>query len=115
MENSRWRKFRTLIYLPLLVIACSSTVKQTDTGSVGSGKCTIRLAWDANQEPDLANYSVHVGTTSMVYDTVVGPTTATDFDVTGAECGTTYFIAVTASDTSGNVSEFSDEVSGDAS
>ena len=47
-----------------LLGGCTSAVRQPDQGSIGSGKCSVRLAWDANSEPDLADYAVHVGTAS---------------------------------------------------
>jgi fibronectin type 3 domain-containing protein len=71
----------------------------------------VRLAWDANTEPDLAGYTVYAGTASGTYDLTANETEHTQFTATNADCGTTYFFVVTASDTSGNESGYSDEVS----
>ena len=70
----------------------------------------VVVEWHANPEPNVAGYRVYVGTESRIYTQV--------FDVTTTNCfiansnlvlGTNYF-AVTAYDTDGLESEFSEEV-----
>jgi len=71
----------------------------------------LTLSWNLNTERDLAGYQVYYGTASReyVYSIDVGDITAYRLDdLLDSE---TYFIAVTAYDTSGNESDFSDEVS----
>ncbi|MFQ5598858.1 MAG: fibronectin type III domain-containing protein, partial [Nitrospiria bacterium] len=68
------------------------------------------LSWNANTEPDLAGYKVYVGKSAGTYDTSMNVGNTTSHTVTGLADGT-YFFAVTASDTSGNESGFSNEVS----
>lgn len=72
---------------------------------------TIRVIWDANQEPDLAGYKIYYGQQSRNYTTTVNPGNATEVDISNLDRGTTYFFAVTAYDQSGNESDFSQEVS----
>ena len=76
----------------------------------------IRLAWDANTEPDLAGYKVYYGTASRVYGTPVSVGNVTTYTVTGLTLGQTYYMAVTAFDnaTPANESSYSTEVSGTA-
>ncbi len=70
----------------------------------------IPLAWDANTEADLAGYKVYYGTTSGAYGTPIVIGKQTTYTITGLSAGT-YYIAVTAFNTSGLESGFSNEVS----
>ena len=55
---------------------------------------------------DLAGFKIYYGTAAGVYGTPkdVPGATATTYDLTGLTRGTTYYIAATAYDTSGNES-----------
>ncbi|MHB8894000.1 MAG: choice-of-anchor D domain-containing protein [Candidatus Geothermincolia bacterium] len=73
----------------------------------------VTLAWDKNTEPDVSGYKLYYGTSSGVYGTpiaVPGVNTTTRM-VDGLEDGRGYFFAVTAYDTYGNESGYSNEVS----
>lgn len=70
----------------------------------------VTLSWDPNTEPDLAGYKVYYGTSSHNYTETIDVGNTTTYQITGLSEGTYYF-AVTAYDTSGNESDFSDEVS----
>ena len=72
----------------------------------------LNLAWDANTESDLAGYKIYYGTSSGQYGTPKDAGNVTTYALTGLTAGTTYFIAATAYDTSGNESTKSNEVSG---
>ena len=94
----------------------------------GGGTGTIGLAWDqvttnADSTPctDLAGYRIYYGTASGQYGTPVAVAlaslkdpTAPTYDLTGLTAGTTYYIAATAFDSSGNESAKSNEVPGTA-
>lgn len=68
----------------------------------------VTLAWDANSEPDIAGYNLYYARTSGAYVgfVTVGGTTA----VIGIKGTRTVYFAVTAYNTNGDESEFSDEV-----
>jgi len=75
---------------------------------VGSA-AEITLAWDSNAESDVAGYKVYYGTASGKYthSVNVGNVTQTTVNVSKKK----YYIALTAYDTYGNESDFSNEVS----
>ncbi len=72
------------------------------------GHCVV-VEWDANPEPSVAGYRVYWGTQSRVYDSVVDVGNATLAQLATPALKT--FYAVTAYDTNGMESDFSDEVS----
>ncbi|OQX87002.1 hypothetical protein B6D60_04935, partial [candidate division KSB1 bacterium 4484_87] len=71
----------------------------------------LTVSWNANTENDLAGYKVYFGTNSRNYDHTVDVGTDTIYTVTDLTPGFEYFFAVTAYDTAGNESSFSEEVS----
>lgn len=77
---------------------------------------TITVGWGANGEPDLAGYKVYYGTTTGVYVQAKGSGLnaglVTEYAISGLKAGTTYFVAVTSYDRSGNESNYSAQVSG---
>lgn len=77
---------------------------------------TVTIGWTANTEPDLAGYKVYYGTTTGVYVQAKGSGVnagmVTEYAIGGLKAGTTYFVAVTSYDKSGNESGYSAQVSG---
>ena len=73
---------------------------------------TVQVTWNPNTEPDLAGYKIYYGTASGVYgDPIdVGNVTGHVMEIT-PQHGATYYFALTAYDTSGNESGYSDEAS----
>lgn len=73
---------------------------------------TVQVTWNANTEPDLAGYRLYVGEVSWQYGEPVdvGNVTGHVMEIT-PEYGATYYFALTAYDTSGNESGYSDEAS----
>jgi hypothetical protein len=80
-------------FLPACVLAGSAT-----------------LNWQPNGESDLAGYQVYYGTESRIYGPPLNVNTATDYSLNDLAEGMTYYFAVTALDTSGNESGYSNEV-----
>ena len=89
-----------LCMLALTIISCSTRVLAAD----------VTLSWSSNTEPDLGGYKVYYGAASHTYGNPVVIGLQTSYTVTGLSNGTYYF-SVTAYDTSGNESGFSNEVS----
>jgi len=70
----------------------------------------VTLAWDPNTETDLAGYKLYIGTASRTYGPPILLGKVTTYTVTNLAPGTYYF-AVTAYNTAGLESGFSNEVS----
>lgn len=70
----------------------------------------VQVTWNANTEEDLAGYRLYVGQEAGQYGEPVdvGNVTGHVMEIT-PEYGATYYFALTAYDTSGNESGYSDE------
>jgi len=73
---------------------------------------SLNLEWNANTETDLDGYNVYYGTSPGSYGEPIDVGNVTEHELTGLNEGTTYYVALTAYDTSSNESEKSDEESG---
>ncbi len=70
------------------------------------------LHWQANTEPDLAGYRIYYGTSSRSYGPYISvDKNTTSYTINNLTEGQTYYFALTAVDTSGNESGYSQEVS----
>ena len=96
----------SFVLLTLLTVVCLFVFL---SGTAHSA--TVDLTWDANAEPDLAGYRVYYGTASRNYSETVDLGRATTCSISGLAATTTYYFAVTAYDTEGLESGFSNEVS----
>ena len=94
------------------IIACASPDSAPTSEMAAATGETATLSWDANSEPDLQGYKIYLATISGGYGAPITtlPMDATSYTVTDLEIGTTYFFAVTASNSSGAESSFSNEV-----
>jgi fibronectin type 3 domain-containing protein len=72
----------------------------------------VRLAWDANTESDVAGYRIYYGTSPRSYLSSVDVGNVTSYHLTGLRGGQTYYVAVSAYNSSGSESTYSSEVSG---
>lgn len=95
----------------LLLLACFCVQAQT----VKKGQVlNYTLSWDANSEPDMSHYIVYWGTESRKYTQNsgnIGLTTTYNGSITNNKDELkTFYFAVTAVDTSGLESEYSNEV-----
>lgn len=71
---------------------------------------SVRLQWDANTESDLAGYRVHIGLVSGAYTETRDAGARTNFVWDGLIANTAYFFVVTAYNTAGLESLYSNEV-----
>lgn len=70
----------------------------------------VTLVWDANTEPDLAGYHLYYGTNPGLYTIDIDVGLATTTTVRSLTEGVVYYFAVTAYNTQGAESAFSNEV-----
>jgi hypothetical protein len=82
-------------------------VKAEDAGAGYS----LKVVWSANTEADLAGYKVYWGTASGTYPNSRNVGNTTSYTITGLTEGMKYYIAVTAYDTDGNESGYSEPTS----
>jgi hypothetical protein len=99
--NTRGRRARLLIQLLPIILASNALGAATG----------VTLTWDPNTEADLAGYKLYSGTASGSYTNASDVGNLTSNTVLGLAPGAEYFFAVTAVNTSGLESEFSNEVS----
>jgi len=71
---------------------------------------SVTLAWDPNPEPDVSGYKIHYGNASRNYPYSTNVGNVTTATVYGLQEGLVYFFAVTAHNTSGLESDYSNEV-----
>ena len=95
----------TTVFDPTITLTTGGTAPPPPSG----GGSAI-VSWNANTESDLAGYQVFYGTSSRNYPNSISVGKVTSATITGLTVGTTYYIAVKALDTSGNLSGFSAEV-----
>ena len=70
----------------------------------------VTLEWNANTEQDLAGYMIYQGTSSRDYDASMDVGNWTRATIENLEDNETYYFALTAYDTDGNESGYSNEV-----
>jgi len=78
---------------------------------VAQAEQSVSLAWDANAETNIVGYRLYYGTTSQSLTNTVDAGTELTATVTGLREGVTYYFAVTARNSDGLESDFSDQVS----
>ena len=99
-------------FLRFGLIALSFFLMMPDTGlaeDAGTGRA--RFSWEAVPDPIVAGYKVHWGSSSGNYTHTADAGNVTEIIITHFTEGMTYFAAVTAYDSSGEESEFSEEYS----
>lgn len=112
--------YTTRMDLPVGIYRLDVVAFTSDGKRAGSATHTFRilavelveltLTWDPNTEPDLAGYILYWGFSSSDYVFSVDVGNQTSYTVTDLAPGATYYFAVTAYNTSGLESDYSNEV-----
>ena len=105
-------KTRPLIVIPTANPGGEDTTSPTPpTGLITTpADGIVAVSWNANPEPDVAGYLVFFGDTPGEYFAFFEVQDGTSLRVSGAENDVVLYVVVSAYDSSGNVSEFSEEV-----
>jgi len=93
--------------LTLWILACLFFILSAASASAAS----VTLAWDAVSATNLSGYKVHYGTQSRSYTNVLSVGKNLSYMVPNLTEGKTYSFAVTAQNTAGQSSPYSNEVS----
>ena len=101
-----------VLWVCICFIAIFAFVGCADKGCSLGDPGAISLAWNPNKEPDLAGYKVYYGTISRKYGPGIDVGKVTSYSLTGLITGEKYYISVTAYNTKGRESGFSNEVAG---
>jgi fibronectin type 3 domain-containing protein len=101
--------YKTLTILCIILCCSGYAVAQDKPTRIAEGQ--IALTWDPNEETDLGGYKIYMGTSSGVYDNTIDVENVNKYVVNGLVSGITYYLALTAYDTSFNESDYSTEVS----
>ena len=78
--------------------------------AIGEPAGIVKLRWDRSDEPDIAGYRVHYGPESGVYTEIVDVGYEVRAELKDLPVGATYFCAVTAYNTYGLESDYSNEI-----
>jgi hypothetical protein len=70
----------------------------------------LKITWQPNSEPDLAGYFIYYGVQTGFYNHRLAVGRQTEYTIRNLKPGAMYFIAVTAVDTAGNESAFSEQI-----
>jgi hypothetical protein len=73
--------------------------------------CSLTLAWDPSDDPNVIGYRLYQGRASEVYTEVIDIGNTTTAVISNLVAGATYYFAVTAYDITGLESEYSAEIS----
>jgi hypothetical protein len=102
------RDWQRALRLAELVLVCAASCLFRPEAASGAG--SVQLAWDPNTEPDIAGYRVYYGTFSRAYSQWLDAGNVTNATVTSLANQTSYYFAVTAWNTAGLESDYSNEV-----
>ena len=69
----------------------------------------VTLEWNTNSEPNISGYNVYYGNSTRDYDVILDVGNWTNVKIADLEDDETYYFAVTAYNTDGNESDYSNE------
>jgi len=101
---------RSLIRILLITFALISVSISPHFVSALRSDARVTLSWNRNREYDVLGYRVHYGVLPGQYEFTANADIDTCFTVTDLD-NMTYYFVVTAYDTAGNESDYSEEVS----
>jgi fibronectin type 3 domain-containing protein len=111
LSKRRKKKGRSIMNIDKKKLLKNLTIMVICSCLINMGICgDVKLLWDASPSESVTGYKVYYGNASRVYTTHTDIPKQTAYTVTNLTPATWYF-AVTALDTEGNESDFSNEVS----
>jgi hypothetical protein len=104
--SSSQTAFRIPIFIFILILVPCALFLVPDIGRAAD----VTLAWDPNDEPDVAGYIVYYGTASRDYNYDVDVGNYNGCTISGLAEDKAYYFTVTAYDAEGNESSYSEEI-----
>lgn len=74
-----------------------------------AGAANVSLGWNPSSDTNVAGYNIYYGTASGDYASEVAVGNVSVITISNLTCGTTYYFAATAVDSTGDESSFSNE------
>lgn len=93
-----------------IVLLLSLAILPAGVARAQTAECYVNLSWDANSEPDLAFYTIHMGTAAGVYGTRLTVDKSRTTLAIPLPSGQTYHFAATATNVAGLTSGYSNPV-----
>jgi hypothetical protein len=110
VKTPKPRQFRNSLYRKVLAATILAFALPSLLGHVSAQEAVI-VNWNPNPEPDIAGYTVYLGTSSGAYSSSQNVIDKTSATVSGLTPSTTYYFSIQAYNTAGLTSELSDEIS----
>jgi len=107
--NEKPAKTLILTWLTLVVLAASVSSSAGSTSPTGASP-SVTLAWALSPNANVTNYNLYYGGASGVYTNEIAAGLTYIAAVSGLVPGATYYFAVTAEDTNGVESAYSNEI-----
>ena len=108
MNKRSWISPRISVNAVFLFI---TLIAATLFSTVTAFSAQVTLAWDPNTETNLRGYKLYYGFESSNYTHTIDVGNQTSYSISDLESNVVHYFAATAYDTSGNESDFSEEVS----
>lgn len=96
--------------VPICLAACGGGGSGGNASPPPASSGSAVLEWDPVVATDLAGYRIHYGTTTGSYPSSADAGTSTTITLNGLTSGRRYYFVVTAVDSSGQESSYSNEV-----
>ena len=105
---SRLSFFLLFILLPSFILISPFVLNGPQSSVAFAAQVT--LSWDASSSTGVSGYRVFYGTASLNYPNYTDIGTQTSYTLANLNAGTTYYLAVSAKNSSGQISNYSNEV-----
>lgn len=102
----------TLLAGALLLTGCGGSSGGGGGSTTANATGAVTMAWDRNNEGDLAGYRIYRATAPGGYGAPIANLSpaATSYQAASLQKGSSYYFSVTAYDTAGNESPLSNEI-----
>jgi hypothetical protein len=108
-ETVAWRRSQVIVFHSLLIVLLT-LFGHVQALALDAETASVTVAWDPSPSEGVMGYVVYVGTESRTYTRSIPTGSETSCVIDNLIRGVTYYIAVTAVDSTGLESDFSEEL-----